>query len=151
MNEAFKECLKNRKIIPLPRAKDLVKKELMAAIDDLAEAKDHFTNGKYKYATINSYYSIFHAARAMLYSYGYREHSHHYLYIALETLFVKTGKMSNRFVSIFKNSMSLRENADYSSSFAKESAFLSISHAQEFLEKAMKLLKYQYCSFAESK
>jgi len=141
MNEAFKECLKNRRIIPFPRAKGLVKKELAAAEYDLAEAKDRLKNSKHKYATINSYYSIFHAARALLYSKGYRERSHHCLSIAMETLFVETGKMSNRFIQIFKNSMSLRENADYSSSFSKESALLSISYAQEFLEIAMTLLR----------
>ncbi len=141
MKEVFKECLKNRKIIPFPRAKRLVKKELAAAKDDLAEAKDRLKNGKHKYATINSYYSIFHAARALLYSKGYRERSHHCLSIAIEILFVKTGKLSNRFIRIFKNSMSLRENADYSSSFSKETALLSISNAREFLEIAMKLLK----------
>ncbi len=141
MNEAFKECLKNRKVIPFPRAKSLVKKEFEAAKDDLAEAKDRFKNGKHKYATINSYYSIFHAARALLYSKGYRERSHHCLSVALETLFVETGKMSNRFIGIFKNSMSLRENADYSGSFSKESALLSISNAQEFLEIAITFLK----------
>ena len=141
MNEAFKECLKNRKVIPFPRAKSFVKKEFEAAKDDLAEAKDRFKNGKHKYATINSYYSIFHAARALLYSKGYRERSHHCLSVALETLFVETGKMSNRFIGIFKNSMSLRENADYSGSFSKESALLSISNAQEFLEIAITFLK----------
>lgn len=141
MNEAFKECLKNRKIIPFPRAKGLVQKELAAAKDDLAEAKDRLKNGRYKYATINSYYSIFHSARALLYSKGYRERSYHCLSVALEALFVETAKMSIRFIGIFKNSMSLRENADYSSSFSKESAFLSISYAQEFLEIAITLLR----------
>ena len=72
MNEAFKECLKKRKIILFPRAKGLIKKELTAAHDDLDEAKDRLKNSRYKYATINSYYSIFHAARALLYSKGYR-------------------------------------------------------------------------------
>ena len=100
MNEAFKECLKNRKIIPFPRAKGLVQKELAAAKDDLAEAKDRLKNGRYKYATINSYYSIFHAARALLYSKGYRERSHHCLSVALEALFVQTAKMRGRGCSI---------------------------------------------------
>jgi len=40
MNGAFKECLKNRKIIPFPQAKGFVQKELAAAEEDLAEAKD---------------------------------------------------------------------------------------------------------------
>jgi uncharacterized protein (UPF0332 family) len=140
MNEAFKDCLKNKKIVPFQRAKSLVKKELSAAIDDLAEAKDRLKNGKHKYATINSYYSTFHAARALLYSKGYRERSHHCLSVALEALFVESGKMSNRYIRIFKNNMSLRENADYSSSFSKESSQLCVSNAQEFAEMAMTML-----------
>ena len=140
MNEAFEECLKKRKIIPFPRAKGLVKKELAAAEDDLAEAKDRLINGRYKYATINSYYAIFHAARALLYSRGYRERSHHCLSVAIEALFMKTNRISERSVRIFKNIMSLRESADYNSSFSEEGAFLSVSDAQEFLEMVMALL-----------
>ncbi|MGD9345447.1 MAG: HEPN domain-containing protein [Candidatus Aminicenantes bacterium] len=141
MIEAFEECLKKRKIIPFPRAKSFVKKELKAAKDDLAEAQDRLRNDRYKYATINSYYSIFHAARALLYSKGYRERSHHCLSAAIKALYVKTGKMNNRFIRIYKNSMSLRENADYSSSFSKESAIVSVSNAQEFLEVVMTFLR----------
>lgn len=107
MNGAFKECLKNRKIIQFPRAKGFVQKELAAAEEDLTEAKDRLINKKYKYATINSCYSIFHAARALLYSKGYRERSHYCLSIALEALFVETEKLNSRFVGIFKNSMYL--------------------------------------------
>jgi uncharacterized protein (UPF0332 family) len=140
MNEDFKECIKNRKIIPFPRAKSFVKKELSAAKDDLTEARDRLENRKYKYATINSYYLTFHAARALLFSKGYRERSHYCLAVALEALFVGTGMMSDRCIRIFKNNMSLRENADYSSSFSKESAFLSISNADEFLNMAKTLL-----------
>jgi len=144
MNEAFNECLKNRKIILFPRAKGLVKKELATAKYDLDEAKDRLKNTRYKYATINAYYSIFHAARALLYSRGYRERSHHCLSVALEALFVNTGQISDRYIRIFRNCMSLRENADYSCSFSDESAFLSISNAQEFLDMAMTLLSLYY-------
>lgn len=142
MNEAFKECLKNRKIIPFPRAKNLVKKELSAAKDDLEEAKDRLNNEKFKYATINSYYSIFHAARALLYSKGYRERSHHCLSVALEVLFVLTRKMNIRYIRIFKTSMYLRENADYSSTFSKENALLSVYNAQEFFKMVKTLLSH---------
>jgi uncharacterized protein (UPF0332 family) len=114
---------------------------LKSAKEDLAEARDRLRNGRYKYATINSYYSIFHAARALLYSRGYRERSHHCLSVAIEALFVKTNKISERFIRIFKNIMSLRESADYNSSFSEEGAFLSISNAQEFLEMVMVLLR----------
>jgi len=66
VNPAFEKCLKDRKIILFPRAKRLANKELAAASEDLAEARDRFRNEKYKYATINAYYAIFHAARALI-------------------------------------------------------------------------------------
>jgi hypothetical protein len=80
MNPAFKECLKHKKIIPFPRAKGLAEKELAAAEEDLIEAKDRFHNSRYKYSTINAYYAVFHAARALLYSRGYRETSFQHLW-----------------------------------------------------------------------
>ena len=141
MKGAFNECLKNRNIILFPRAKGLIKKELATAKDDLDEAIDRSKNTRYKYATINAYYSIFHAARAVLYSRGYRERSHYCLSVVLEALFVNTGQISDRFIRIFRSCMYLRENADYSCSFSEESAVLSISNAQEFLNMVMTLLK----------
>jgi uncharacterized protein (UPF0332 family) len=143
MNQAFRECLKNRKIISFPRGKGLIKKEMAAAEEDLIEAKDRFQNSRFKYATINAYYSIFHAARALLYSRGYRERSHHCLSIALEALFVESGLMDNRFIRIFRNNMVLRESADYGDSFSMESASLSVLNAEEFVKMAIILLRKQ--------
>ena len=93
MNQAFKEALEKKKIFHFSKAKSLVDKELKVALDDLAEAKDRFKNERYKYATINAYYGTFHAARALLFSKGYRERSHYALYIAIEALFVETGML----------------------------------------------------------
>jgi len=140
-NRAFKECLDKRKIIFFPRAKGLAKKELLAAEEDLAEARDRFGHGKYKYATINAYYAIFHAARALIYSKGYRERSHYCLAVALEALFVDEDLLKSRYVRIFQDTMALREDADYSGSFSKEGASMSISNAGEFIEVARNLIR----------
>jgi len=86
-NLGFEDCLKNHKIVFFTRAKKLVGKELSASQKDLDEARDRLAHGKFKYATINSYYAIFHAARALLYFLGYRERSHTCLATALEALF----------------------------------------------------------------
>lgn len=44
VNRAFERCLENRKIFPAPHAKSLARKELSAAEQDLAEAKDRLGN-----------------------------------------------------------------------------------------------------------
>jgi len=56
---------------------------------------------------------------------------------------VETGLIKNRLIRIFKDNMSLRESADYLGSFSQESAFLSISNAQEFFKMALTLLRQQ--------
>lgn len=140
-NQAFRECLDKRKIIFFPRAKGLAKKELLAAEEDLAEARDRLGHGKHKYATINAYYAIFHAARALLYSKGYRERGHYCLSVALDALFVYGGLLAGRYVRMFQDIMALREDADYSGSFSKEGASMSVSNAEEFIGAARSLVK----------
>lgn len=140
MNQAFKEALEKKKIFHFAKAKGLVSKELKVASDDLDEAKDRFKNERYKYATINAYYATFHAARALLFSKGYRERSHYALYVAIEALFVETRGLEKRYSRILKDSMSLREDADYGSEFSKEGASLSIKNAEEFLIKVKEVL-----------
>ena len=140
MNQAFKDCIEKKRIFEFPEAKKLVNKELSIAFDDLNKAKDRFKNGKYKYAIINAYYATFHSARALLYSKGYRERSHYCLYVAIDTLFVKSGLLEKRFSRILKDGMSLREDADYGDEFSKEGAALIISNAEVFIKKSEKLL-----------
>jgi len=140
-NQGFEECLAKKKIVPFPRAKKFALKELTAAGEDLAEARDRFAHRRYKYATINAYYAVFHAARALVYSKGYRERSHHCLGIALEALFVDQGLLAGRYVRMFQNTMASREEADYSGSYSQEGASLCIQDAEEFIRVALRLLR----------
>lgn len=124
-----------------PRGKQQVKKELEEAENDLAEALNRFDNQKYKYATINGYYLMFHSARALIYSKGYREKSHYYLLVALNSLFVDSGSLSEEIVAEFHDAMILREDADYHGNFTKEDAETVLKAAKEFLSTAKAVLK----------
>jgi len=66
MNQEFKQCLESRKIIPFARGKKLAEKELSIAQSDLSDAKAGFENQRYKWSTIQAYYAMFHAARALI-------------------------------------------------------------------------------------
>lgn len=140
-NPAFEECLESRKIISFPRGRRLIPKELSSAKQDLEEARDRLNHGKWKYATINSYYAVFHAARALLYFSGYRERSHHCLAVALEALYVQKKLLDESQVRLFRESMALRENADYLGTFSKEGAVMSVRNAEQFIEAAESLLR----------
>lgn len=134
-NSQFRECLSKGKIKEFNPAKKLVPKELSSSADDLKTAEDSFNKGSYKWATIQAYYSMFHAARALIYSRGYRESSHFCLIVAVKAFFVDEGLLNINLVEAIQTAKLLRENADYENEFSKESA-------QSLLDKADELLKY---------
>ena len=76
MSQSFKECLEKRALYRSAGAKGLVGKEFGSAAEDLEDARLSFSKGRFKWATIQAYYAIFHGARAVLYSRGYKERSH---------------------------------------------------------------------------
>ena len=140
MNQEFKQCLENKKIIPFARGMKLVEKELSIAQNDLSDAKAGFDNERYKWSTIQAYYAMFHAVRALIYSRGYREKSHYCLAIALRALFVDENLMEAQSVRAFLNAMDLREAADYEAEFSQSGAQAVIASAERFIEKAVAIL-----------
>ena len=140
MNQEFKQCLENKKIISFARGKNLVKKELLVAKSDLSDAKAGYESERYKWSTIQGYYAMFHAARALIYSQGYREKSHYCLAVALRALFADEGKIDAQLVRDFLNAMNLREAADYEADFSKSGAKAVIASAEKFIEKAAAIL-----------
>ena len=140
MNQEFKQCLENKKIVPFARGKRLVKKELSVAKSDLSDAKAGYEDERYKWSTIQGYYAMFHAARALIYSQGYREKSHYCMAVALRELFVNEGKMDAQLARDFLNAMNLREAADYEAEFSQSGAKAVIASAEKFIEKAAVIL-----------
>ena len=63
---SLEEAIEKRRIIPFSSGPKLVHKELEAAKEDLEDAKDLFSRGRFKSATTIAYYAIFHTARALL-------------------------------------------------------------------------------------
>ena len=141
MRIIFKDCVEKKRIIRFPEAKHLVEGEIKDAIDDLKSAREEFSKEGFKWATIKGYYSIFHSARALLHSAGYRERGHFCLYLAMKELFVKEGKMKADVAEDLKNSMGLREDADYSRKFSEKGADATIKAAKRFLSTAKGILK----------
>jgi uncharacterized protein (UPF0332 family) len=82
---------------------------------------------------------MFHSARALLYSKGFREKSHYALLIAIKELFRNEINLS--IIQGFEDAMHLREAADYGLTFSEEGALDVIKTAQKFLSEAKNLLK----------
>jgi uncharacterized protein (UPF0332 family) len=116
----------------------MITKELDGAKNDLETAKKSLKTGDYKWATVQAYYSIFHAARALLYNKDFRERSHRGLLSALKLLY--PSKIIGSIMEDFSEAMRLREQADYGLVYSEDSARVSVEDAKSFLEETTKIL-----------
>jgi len=140
MNPELLRLLRERKIIRIKPDKELIVKEINAADSDLQEARISFDNKKFKWATIQGYYSIFHSGRALLYNKGFREKSHRSLLMAIRELY--SNEINPSMFDDFDDAMDLREEADYGLIFSEEGDSEVIRTAEKFLTQIERLLNY---------
>ncbi|MBU5678844.1 MAG: HEPN domain-containing protein [Candidatus Aenigmatarchaeota archaeon] len=134
------ECINEgylRRINPQP---NLIEKELKEAEYDLNSAIRAIEEKDFKWCIIKCYYSMFHAARAVLFSIGLKERRHFAIQVVLEDL-VKKGKLEAIYLDYFSAAMEWRENADYRYKYSEEIAKDIVENAKSFLLRMKKLLK----------
>jgi len=139
MNPEFKQCLKKNKIREFPRGKALLTKTLRTAQRDMERAEKTFNDKDYKWATIQSYYSMFHSARTLLFAKNYREHSHYCLIVAMRALYVETRLLPGSLIEALGKGKRLREDADYYDRWSEEGAVFALKAAKDFFKIARKL------------
>ena len=62
----FERCLKERRIVALKATREMIEKELKGAEYDLSSAEESLNDKDYKWASVQAYYSMFHAAKALV-------------------------------------------------------------------------------------
>ena len=139
MSFKFKQLLGERRLTKIKPDRKLVLKEMKGAEMDLETARKSLQDGNFKWATIQGYYSIFHAARALLYSKGFREKSHYALLVGIRELF--RDELDLSLIQRFVDAMNLRQTADYGLTFSEEGAIDVIKTAEKFLLKTKETLK----------
>ncbi|MCJ7559865.1 HEPN domain-containing protein [Candidatus Bathyarchaeota archaeon] len=134
----FRRFVEEGKLTRIGIDRRLALKEVEGAVSDLEEAKDSLLRKKFKWATVQGYYSMFHSARALVYSKGFREKSHYALFVALRELF--RNQLEFEIIQNFEEAMSLREEADYGLVFSEEGATSIVDNAKKFLNKVKEIL-----------
>ncbi len=135
----FRRLLQERKLQRIQPKKDIVLREIKSAEYDIGKSKNSFEEENYKWTIVQAYYSMFHAARALIYSKGYREKSHRACLVALKEFFL--DPLGEERINDFEEAMDLRESADYGSSYTDEDEKNLVGKAQEFLENVKRILK----------
>ena|SRR5271157_1425076 len=141
MDDSFKRCIEEGRLVKIPVQPDLIKKEMGAARTDLETAEESASAGRFKWTTVQAYYSMFHSAKALVLSKGYREKSHACLIIALRALFIDSGLLEEKHYNQFRDCMNLRKDADYGMIYSEASAKETVEWAKEFLKTATEQLK----------
>lgn len=121
----------------------LAKYRFQRALEDFAAAKKMLSVGMYKPSLNRSYYSIFHAMRAITALEGFDSSKHSGVIAYFNLNFVKTGIFQKETSKIIKNASIMREQSDYSDFFiaSKQDAEEQIERAKEFIEVVEKYLK----------
>lgn len=141
MDERFKRCLREGKLVKAKPEKDLISKELKAAESDLNTAQNSASEGDFKWATVQAYYSMFHTAKALVLSKGYREKGHFCLSIALKALFTDEGILEEKHYNNYRDAMHLREDADYGLIYSEDSSKGAIGWARDLLGEAKEIIE----------
>jgi uncharacterized protein (UPF0332 family) len=139
MND-FERCIKERRLTKIKPSKEMIQKEVESAEYDLERARNSLGEDDFKWAAVQSYYSMFHAAKAFVLKREYREKSHFCLIVALRELYVKEDRLDSEMVENFELCMSLRHEADYGLTYHQESAETALKYAEEFLNEALNLI-----------
>jgi uncharacterized protein (UPF0332 family) len=138
ISSEFNLLLRERKLLKARITRQMIVKEITAAETNLDDNRDSLERNKFKWATIQAYYSMFHSARALLYHRGYRERSHHAMPVALRELFSR--ELGSDLISQFEAGMDLKREADYGLKFSETEALETIEGAEKLLAKARDVL-----------
>lgn len=111
--------------------------EFQRAIDELKAARVLHENGFYYKSVTSAYYTIYHAAKAVLLLKGVVPQSHEGVERMFSLYYVKTKEVEVAIGKIIGRLMKLRQEAEYypETTFSSEEALDAIKSAEKFIEK----------------
>lgn len=115
---------------------ELIKSQIAKSHEKLEAAKSLAKEAFYDDAISRAYYSMFHAASAVLFSEGVTVGTHSALKTMFGLRFIVTGKIDKKFGRWLNEIKDERENGDYDifTSFEDSDAKKAITEADEFLK-----------------
>ena len=119
-----------KRISPDSRAAE---QELKLAEYDLLKSRGTLSAGDDKWAAVQAYYAMFHAARALLFSTGLKERSHSAVQAALDEM-SKNGIIESISKANFAAAREAREDSDYRGKFSRTTAENTVENAEDFLQ-----------------
>ena len=120
-----------------------IEREMNVAEEELSSAHILFEHGKYRDVISRAYYSMFHAARALLLIKGLSPKKHAGTVSMFGKHYVKEGIVDEYYGKALTKAFQMRSKADYNVMYlpSEEEAEEVLELAEEFLEKARRLVE----------
>jgi len=114
---------------------NLSKYRLEKAREDLVSAKINFENKLYSQSINRSYYSIFHAVRALLAFDEFDSKKHSGIIAYFNQHYINDGKIDKKYSKILMESQEFRSDSDYMDFYiaTREQAQKQIEDAEDFI------------------
>ncbi len=125
---------------------DLAKHRLQRAVEKLEIAKYSLDKGLYISSLSNSYYSIFHATRALFALEEIDSKTHKGVIHMLNFHFIKSGLLPAKLNSILSGALEMRLDSDYEDFYlvTKEETQEQYENALYFKDKIIEFIKTHY-------
>jgi uncharacterized protein (UPF0332 family) len=139
----YEECLRKRLLRPERPDKGKAQDALKMAHERFIDAKIS-KDAEIPAATILLVYAaLFHASRALLFKDGYSEKSHYCVVEYIREKYVKTGKISSKFIPLLHEAREERHEVLYAleKKETKKDAEFILTSAREFIRTVEKLIK----------
>lgn len=119
-------------------SEELSKYRVDKAVEELEIAKKLFEENYFAKSLNSSYYSMFHATRALLAIEKVDSKKHAGLINFFNNLFIRTGKISEQYFTSISKAFNIRMQSDYKDFYVatKQDAETQIQNAEKFLEMA---------------
>ncbi|MCK4761348.1 MAG: HEPN domain-containing protein [Candidatus Aminicenantes bacterium] len=125
------------------RQLDLCRYRLEKAKDELSTSELILKNKKFSQSINRSYYSIFHAVRALLALEKIDSVKHSGVISRFALHFVKTGKIEREYSKMLTTAFKIRNDCDYSDFYvaAYEDAKMQFENASKFIKRIEEYIK----------
>ncbi len=123
--------------------KDEIRDHITLAEECLEEAKNLLSNGFYRGAVSRAYYSMYHAAKALLLTKNVTPKKHTGVLRMLGLEFVNKGYLEEIYAEAYKYAFDIRQKADYGVEFKieKEVTEEVVKNAEIFLQRIIKTIE----------
>jgi len=123
--------------------RDEIRDHITLAEECLEEAKNLLSNGFYRGAVSRAYYSMYHAAKALLLTKNITPKKHTGVLRMLGLEFVNKGYLEEIYAEAYKYAFDIRQKADYGVEFKieKEVAEEVVKNAEIFLQRIIKTIE----------